>query len=685
MTFLAPLFLLGAAAIVGPILLHLIRRSTKEKTAFSSLMFLQPTPPRVTRRSRLENLWLLLLRCLVIVLLALGFGRPFFQKVSDAPPAAAARKRTVVLVDTSASMKRGDLWKHALERVEHYARLATPTDDVALVAFARDVQPLMTFDEWQKTSIEQRVPTFLQKAQTERPEWGATNFGAALLHAAELLDAGREVSNASEIVVISDLQEGMKLDGLQGFGWPKGIRVTLDPLESNQIDNASVQWLSESHSANEAESDLRVRVQSAAMARNERYQLQWAPAPPVPALDVYVPAGQSRVTKVSAPPANAQKLVLAGDAVDFDNSLYIVPPEPARLGVLFLGNDVAADTQGALYYLGRSFPDSRQQVVELIPRPPDPAPSAYDLQRAHLLVLGEGLTDATISVARQFAESGRMVLYPVSSAAVGPALARMLNAPTVAIEETRASSHALLGSIDFTHPLFSAFADPRFSDFTKIRFWKHRVLQNLPENAKVLARFDDRSPALVQAPIGKGSVLLLSTTWRPVDGQLALSSKFVPLLQAILELSSGMTARPTQYFVGDTVTLPSGPTAYRVQSPEGKSTEVQLGGTFSDTGRPGVYTVSPGDWRFVVNLAPEESRLTPIEPGRLAALGVPLQRTDRFDAKDIAQNPAAVQAAELESQQKVWRWLLLGALLVLLIETLIAAKISQPSRQPVSP
>lgn len=685
MTFLAPLFLLGAAAIVGPIVLHLIRRSTKEKTAFSSLMFLQPTPPRVTRRSRLENLWLLLLRCLVIVLLALGFGRPFFQKVSDIPPEAAARKRTVVLVDTSVSMKRGDLWKHALERVEHYARLATPTDDVALVAFAREVQPLMSFEEWQKAAIEQRVPTFVQKANTVRPEWGGTNFGGALLHAAELLDAGREVTNASEIVVISDLQEGMKLDGLQGFGWPKGIRVTLDAIESKDQDNASVQWLSESNAESEAENALRVRVQSSPTARNERYQLQWNPAPPVPPLDVYVPAGQSRVTKAAAPPPDAQKLVLTGDTVDFDNSLYIVPPEPARLGVLFLGKDVASDTQGALYYLGRSFPGTRQQVVELTPRPPDPAPAAYDLQRAHLLVLGEGLTDATMSVARQFAESGRMVLYPLSSASAGPALARMLNVASIEVEEARANSHALLGSIDFTHPLFSPFADPRFSDFTKIRFWKHRVLKNLPENAKVLARFDDRSPALVQVPIGKGSALILSTTWRPVDGQLALSSKFVPLLQAILELSSGMTERPSQYFVGDTVTLPSGPTGFRVLSPDGQTTEVRAGGTFPATNLPGVYTVSPGDWRFVVNLAPEESRLTPIEPGRLAALGVPLQRTDHFDAKDIAQNPAAVQAAELESQQKVWRWLLLGALLVLLIETLIAARISRPSSQPVSP
>ena len=40
MSFLAPLFLLGGLAIGLPILFHLIRRTTREKTDFSSVMFL---------------------------------------------------------------------------------------------------------------------------------------------------------------------------------------------------------------------------------------------------------------------------------------------------------------------------------------------------------------------------------------------------------------------------------------------------------------------------------------------------------------------------------------------------------------------------------------------------------------------------------------------------------------------
>src|SRR5438876_12401124 len=114
MSLLAPIFLFGALAISLPVLFHLIRRSTREKTPFSSLMFLLPSPPRLTRRSRLEHILLLVLRCAVIGLLALGFARPFIKKAVEVEPSPADARRMVVLVDTSASMRRADLWADAL-------------------------------------------------------------------------------------------------------------------------------------------------------------------------------------------------------------------------------------------------------------------------------------------------------------------------------------------------------------------------------------------------------------------------------------------------------------------------------------------------------------------------------------------------------------------------------------------
>ena len=103
MSFLAPLFLLGGLAIALPVVFHLVRRSSRERMTFSSLMFLKPTPPRMTRRNRLENVFLLLLRCLVICLLSFGFARPFFQKPMAATPVSGAGAQIVLLLDTKPS------------------------------------------------------------------------------------------------------------------------------------------------------------------------------------------------------------------------------------------------------------------------------------------------------------------------------------------------------------------------------------------------------------------------------------------------------------------------------------------------------------------------------------------------------------------------------------------------------
>jgi len=83
MGFLAPLYIAGALAIGLPILFHLIRRAPHGRQEFGSLMFLAPSPPRLTRRSRLTNIVLLILRALAVILLALAFARPFLAGKND--------------------------------------------------------------------------------------------------------------------------------------------------------------------------------------------------------------------------------------------------------------------------------------------------------------------------------------------------------------------------------------------------------------------------------------------------------------------------------------------------------------------------------------------------------------------------------------------------------------------------
>src|SRR2546430_970570 len=87
MSFLAPLFLVGLAAIAIPVLVHLIQRERKRVVEFPSLMFLRRIPYQSVRRRRIRNWLLLAMRAAAIALIVAAFARPF---VRQGPLAATA-------------------------------------------------------------------------------------------------------------------------------------------------------------------------------------------------------------------------------------------------------------------------------------------------------------------------------------------------------------------------------------------------------------------------------------------------------------------------------------------------------------------------------------------------------------------------------------------------------------------
>ena len=643
------------------------------------ICFVTPSPPRVTRKSRIENLWLLLLRCLILGLLALGFARPFLQKeAASTPPDAGAGKRVVVLVDTSASMRREDLAVQARAKVEAIVGGAAPVDEVALLAFDRAPRTLLGFEDWRKANVDERAATAVQKLASMVPGWAGTNLGAALLRAAEMLGAptdGR--SPQREIVVVSDMQDGTRLDGLQGFEWPPGVTVRLEPVTAKRLGNAAAQWIADTEEAESTAKGPRVRVMNSAEAKSEQLALAWSAGD---VLDVYVPAGQVRVARPAPPSESNEKLTLSGDEVAFDNALYILPPQPVQAPLLYVGNDANEDSDGPFYYLTRAFQKTPSLRVEVRAVRGDAPVPAFHLQQAQMIVLGEGIEDAALPGLRQYVRDGKIVLAPLASAAGAEMLSRFLEAKTLTATEADVKDYAMFAHIDFQHPLFAAFADPRFSDFTKIHFWKHRRvdLAAVP-SARVIAAFDDKSPALVEVPMGKGRVVVLASSWRPADSQLALSSKFVPLLYSMLEQSSQLPPRKAQYFVGEDVPLPPGAQPLTVRKPDGSEVSAPAGSNFDGADQPGIYQVTPGSLRFAVNLSPDESKLTPFGPERLGSVGVPLATPPKPATPRTAEDAVHAQAAELEGRQKLWRWLIVGALAALLLETLIAGRLTRLS------
>ena len=678
MSFLAPLFILGALAVAAPIIFHLIRRTSREKIPFSSLMFLVPTPPRVTKKSRLENILLLILRCLVLCLLALAFARPFLRNPLNASQAKGVATRTVVLIDTSASMRRDNLWDEARAKALDVIREASAADEIAIYSFDRNPRPALTFQEWKKGSINERKGLAEQRLAALKPTWNNTHIGNALLAAVEAIESERENPTAARrVILISDVQDGARLEGLQGFQWPKQTQVSVVSVKPKRPTNAGAQLIAQAANIALPSETVRVRVNNSSESKQEQFHLRWSGTSSNP-VAIYVPPGQSR--SVDLPKTtNSEQIELTGDENEFDNRLFAVTPPREQIEVLFLGDDAETNTHQLLFYLKRAFLDTARQEVRItLVKPEAEVPAS---RNASLIVVGAPVAGSTLNGLSTLLTNGATLLCALRSASEADTVAKLIG-QSVTAEEAPSSGYAMFAEIDFTHPLFMPFADARFSDFTKIRFWKSRKLNFGTTNAHVLAKFDNGSPALAQINVGKGTLFVLASSWQPGDSQLALSSKFVPLLYSLLELSGAIKAQSMAFSVGDAVDISSlhATNALTVRKPDGTTTQARPDvKSFGETDAPGVYSVSGVEppFRFAVNLAPEESRTAPLAMEQLEQLGVPLRVQPVATPAQIARREAQLKAAELESHQKLWRWLIAATLVILIAETWVAARLSR--------
>jgi len=394
-----------------------------------------------------------------------------------------------------------------------------------------------------------------------------------------------------------------------------------------------------------------------------------------------VPPGQTR-TFALARPAGAkgdERLVLSGDEDAFDNTLHWIAPGQERPLVLWVGAEPLEDPAQPLFFLRRAFAETPRVAVRVEARPPAVPLAASDLAAARLTFVS-ALSGNDEALRAALADGGTVVvLLRGAGAGEGEALGRLAGTPAVPLRESRADRPALWAEVDFGHPLLAPFTDARFSDFSRIRVWRHRELDpaSLP-GARVLVRLDSGHPLLVEVPRGRGRLLLWTSGWHPADSQLALSSKFVPLLWSLLEASGGTGGFNPQYAVGDPVPLPAAQAAGPVRGPGGENLPLTPGQPFTGGSAPGVYTVGTGATalRLAVNVDPAESRTAPLGADELERLGVPVSRASLTPAAPVT--PATLLGAEAEGRQKLWRWLVAAALFVLLAETLLAGRAIRP-------
>jgi len=692
MSLLYPLFLAGIAAVSMPIVLHMIRRHTNRRVPFSTLMFLRTTAPRLKNRRRVEHLPLLILRCLILCRLALAFARPFIARLVAENQEHVGR-RLVLLVDTSASMRRPGMWDQALSAARDALDEVAPTDRASVMSFDQGARTLVGFEQWASMAPAQRRSIALRQISELAPSWARTELGQALVAAAEAIEddevhEARRRRGQRQIVLISDLQQGSDIKALQAYEWPAETRLIVKSMAPRGTTNAALQLMTDRHrlAASDGNAPARIRVTNSADATSERFQLGWNDEGST--VDVYVPPGRSVV--VSAParaqPSAGRRLVLTGDDHDFDNTLYIAPFEQQPVNILYLGDDDPNDPKDMLFYLRQAFDIDGPLAARVSARASDDVIGLEDVETTHLIVLGGAVREQSLPSLRRYLESGRTILLVMKSSDAATTLSGLTGIDSLESQEADIDRYAMLARIEFDHPLLAPFSDPRFGDFTRIHFWKHRRLNlaDIPA-AQVLAQFDSDDPAWFEVPVGKGTLLVWTCGWHPADSDLALSSKFAPLLYSALEYGGAITDRQAQYAIGDAVPVPtrtlSGARGRRIRKPDGSVVNLnadQQG--FLQTDLPGIYSAESGTdtMQFAINLPARESRTDPMPIEDLEKLGVSVGLTSNPTIVRTEQAIAQSSFSEMESEQKLWRWVIVAALAMLLAEIWLGGRLTRP-------
>ena len=706
MSFLAPLYALGLLTIAAPILLHLIRRQPKDRVAFSSLLFLKPTPPRLTRRSRINHWFLLLLRVLAICALVLAFARPFLRSDSQETRVELGR-RVIVMVDTSASMRRSGLWKQATDNVEALVSGLDPLDDVALINFDDGVKVQVPFrEESAGPSTEQRK-VVLETLLTLSPTNHATELGKSLQFAAEYAanavqgssvsggdddsggeaDSGNEtqLQRATQLVVVSDLQRGSNVRSIQSYPWPNEVAVELRQLRPDRVNNATVQRLRQTEE-DLGEERVRVRVDNAASSTVSEFDLAWVDEELQASSiqKVQVPPGSTRVVNLPLPEISVVGVQLDGDGEAFDNLSYFVQPEKSSLEVLYFGPRSEETREDLFYYL--SLLPLSTRVREVTCRVVDPAELALaEFERVPLVVVAQSFDESISGVLRGYIETGGTVLGVLDGSGnlEGGSLNRLgdlqlisdRNEPVESNGVIEPSGYLMFSSIDYQHRLFASFSDPQFSDFSKIKFWSRQKLGGLGQGVNVVATFDDATPAIIEKNVGEGHLLITAFGWQPSRSQLALSTKFLPLIDSMVnpptDSDNGLEIK-----VGEGFPFPPAPDAIIIQ-PDGSTIDYRENGDFAEVTNPGIYRYRREGFESLVavNLASSESQTDAMDSDEFEALGVELGELadqERETAKELQ-----LRDRELEEHQGLWQWALIAALVIIFVETLWASLVPQ--------
>jgi hypothetical protein len=618
LSWMSPLFLVGAMAAAIPIALHLFLRRRAPVVEFAAMRYLTAAPIERESTRRLKEWLLLALRVAAIVALAVAFARPYLA----ASVVAETTRATVIMLDTSASMTAPGQFARAQAIALDVLNRVPVGESVGVVTFGAHAEV-----SGEVSSDRGAAAAAIRGAQAGA---GATRYSEALARAADMF-RGRP----GTLVVVSDLQSS---------GWDASGAAALPAtltIEARAVAPPVANWAVEA--LRDEGNDLIATVANYSGASAARTVTFTRGGASLGRVTVLVPAGGTAEARTSLGNSVTGAVSATTDDIEgytADNTRYAVVGETRNRTVTVI---TGAGALSESIYVSRALEAAEARDRLVVERLSGAQFSTGDAQAAPapdvIVLLGtRGLDPRGRRRLAQFVRDGGGLLVSagpdVETDVVNEALAGVVKT-AVAVRDGDAP--LTFAADDMRHPIFRALGE--FGTLALVDFTRS-VLVTPSASGQVVARFSDGSPALVdEATEAGGRVVLFASDLNNAWNRLPLQPAFPPLLTETVRYLAARALAPAEYFAGELA---------------------QLGGDV-----PGTLTADSG--RVVaINVDPRESNPAATSPEEFSAAVAPLAAEgSRRQAEDVTAT---------EQTQRLWQYGLAMMLGLLVTEGALARR-----------
>jgi len=709
MAFLVPAVLLGAAAIAAPIAIHFLNKTRVRVIRWAATRFLMESLQRNQRRLQVEDLILLLLRCLFIILLALAFARLVLNPGGSQDLAGSGPVAVVLLLDQSASMGQSDGFRTRFDQAKEAASKMVGGmaggSQAALFLVGQRVNQVIPRPTGNLPFVRRALDV---AALTDQ----AGDLGTAIQTALETL---RPFTGAGkEIAVFTDAQASSMPDPAELKKWLAGspdVKVRFVDLGAKAgEDNLAITGFKAETGVPAAGQLTGFLVEISnfgqTAAQGLRVTLSVDDGPPVDETVLAdLAAGRSQVVRLNArfakPGYYTLRAAIPSDRLPVDNERAIAIHVVDHVSVVVVegGKAKQSERRDGFFLANALTPVSPARrpgyYLQVDPMPPDALATADLSRRAAIFLVNLPKLDAAAAknLENYVKNGGALVVFPgplVTPAAYNDDLVfgPMLPAKLGPLSDAAHGGKPLAWQAgNYTHPVTALWNEAKIGSLAAVRAATYFPLTLNGPAPRVIVKYANDTPAAAEGSYGKGRVVLFSSSATTDWTNLPIHPNFVPFLQRLIAYlapdaaAESLAVAPGVAFqtkvAGDLVSREFSviaPGAHGKARPAGKVELVNQDAVvrYRSTEKTGPYRlVVAGNESpvaaFAVQMDPRESDLKMLSDDQLAALP---------GGSEAAAPAGPASAAGGKVRRELWLVFLLAAFAVAMAEMALAHRFS---------